>query len=141
MTKNRLFFIIFGVANLGLLFYGLLALTMPGILYESFSQHVYQFPDSAGLAVGYLRALYRLLGFFNLLLGLTGLFLLWRYQINPQSWVAYLVIALPILAYLAPIVFDNTVGSIGFFEILEHILFVIMVLAGISALRKHEITQ
>jgi hypothetical protein len=97
---------------------------------------VYRFPDSAGNAVEYLLALYRLLGFFNLLLGLAGLALLWQYQHQPQPWVAYLVFTLTILAYLGPIVFDNTVGAIGFFEILEHILFVAMVLVGISVFRK-----
>jgi hypothetical protein len=139
MANKRLFFIIFGVANFSLLLYGLLALTMPGILYESFSQYVYRFPDSDYLAIGYLQALYRLLGFFNLLVGLTGLFLLWRYHRSPQPWIAYLAMALSMLAYLAPIVFDNTVGHIGFFEILEHILFGSMVITGISEFRKLEI--
>jgi hypothetical protein len=47
----------------------------------------------------------------------------------------FTVMASSLLAYIAPIVFDNTVGHIGFFEILEHILFLVMVVAGIIMLR------
>lgn len=36
---------------------------------------------------------------------------------------------------VGPIVFDNTVGSIGFFEIVEHLLFVLMVVSGTLMLR------
>lgn len=35
------------------------------------------------------------------------------------------------LAYLGPIVFDNTVGSIGFFEMVEHALFASVVTLGV----------
>ena len=36
---------------------------------------------------------------------------------------------------LGPIVFDNMVGSIGFFEAIEHILFVVMILSAYAMLR------
>jgi hypothetical protein len=49
VDKNRLFFTVFGFANLGLLLYGLIALAAPAILFESFSRNVYQFPAGAGL--------------------------------------------------------------------------------------------
>lgn len=35
-----------------------------------------------------------------------------------------------ILSYPGLVVFDNTVGTIGFFEILEHILFIALLAAG-----------
>jgi len=41
-----------------------------------------------------------------------------------------LVIALTALSYIGPVVFDNTVGTIGFFEILEHIIFTLIVIVG-----------
>ncbi len=88
MAKDQTFCVVFGIANLGLFLYGLLALFRPDILYETFARHVYQFPSGAGFAVSYTLALYRLLDFFNLLVGLAGLFLLWRFSIEPQPWLA-----------------------------------------------------
>ena len=131
----RIFFITYGAANVSLILYGILALWRPGILLESFLLHVYQFPRTATAAMDYLSALFRLLGFFNLLPGLLGLILLRQYRFNRQQWVLHVVMASSLLAYLGPIVFDNTVGEIGFFEILEHALFVAMILVGIPLLR------
>jgi len=137
MAKDQTFCIVFGIANLGLFLYGLLALFQPGILYETFARQVDQFPADAQAAAGYLLALYRLLGFFNLLVGLAGLGLLWRFSIEPQPWLAWFVIGLSLLAYLAPLVFDNTVGEIGFFEVIEHILFAAMLVVGLARLKAY----
>jgi len=134
----RLFYGTFGAANLGLFLYGLLALINPQVLTDSFSARVYQFPPGAFAALAYLAALYRLLGFFNLLAGGLGLWLLWRHRLDPQPWLARAAMLLPLLAYLAPIVFDNTVGHIGFFEILEHFLFAAMLVVG--SIYYHEYT-
>ncbi len=136
--RSRLFFIAYAAGNLSLVMYGFLALIRPSILLDPFSLHVYQFPDGASRAVTYLAALFRLLGFFNLIVGLLGLLLLLRYRISRQTWILRLVMASSLLAYLGPIVFDNTVGSIGFFEMIEHILFVAMVLSGIVMLRDQD---
>ncbi len=136
MAKDQTFCVVFGIANLGLFLYGLLALFRPNILYETFARHVYQFPSGAGFAVSYTLALYRLLDFFNLLVGLAGLFLLWRFSIEPQPWLARFVMGLSLLAYLAPLVFDNTVGDIGFFEVLEHVVFFGMLVVGITRLKR-----
>ena len=133
--KSRFLFIAYGIANLGLMLYGLLALFQPGILLEPFSLYVYDFPNEASEAVLYLAALFRLLGAFNLFLGCLGLALLWQYRLSQQKWILLTIMASSLLSYIAPIVFDNTVGHIGFFEILEHILFVAMVAAGIIMLR------
>lgn len=138
MIELRAFFIIYGIANASLILYGLLALSNPNILLESFSINIYQFPANATLAVGYLLALFRLLGLFNLILGVVGLFLLWRYRINHQIWLIYTVIVLTVFSYLGPIVFDNTVGNIGFFEIIEHAIFAIMLLSAITMLFKRK---
>ena len=120
---------------MGLILYGLLALTMPNVLLDSFSLHVYQFPSDAIVAVDYLSALFRLLGFLNLILGILGLWLLWRYRTSRQTWLAYMIIASSILSYLGPVIFDNTVGNIGIFEIVEHVIFIAMVFSGITMLR------
>ena len=129
--RTRLFYGAFGAANLGLVLYGLLALFNPQILTDSFSAHVYHFPVEASSALAYLAALFRLLGFFNLLVGSLGLWLIWRHRLNPQPWLARTVMTVSLLAYLAPVIFDNTVGHIGFFEILEHLLFAAMLAVGI----------
>ena len=134
--KLRFFFVIYTVANLSLLAYGILALLNPGILLNSFSRHVYQFPEGTVAAMNYLAALFRLLGFFNLIMGILGLVLLWQFRISREIWILQVVIASSLLAYLGPIVFDNTVGSIGVFELIEHILFGAMILSGAIMLRE-----
>jgi hypothetical protein len=138
MDKHRIFFFIFGIANAGLFLYGILALVNPGVLVHSFSLYVYQFPEEASKAVNYLAALFRLLGFFNFLMGGLGLVLLWQFQLTGQKWILFTLITSSLLSYLAPIAFDNTVGHIGFFEILEHILFIAMLASGFIMLRKKE---
>jgi len=138
MIKLRIFFIIYGIANAGLILYGLLALSNPNILLESFSVYVYRFPSDATLAVEYLSALFRLLGLFNLILGVLGFVLLWRYRISHQAWLIYTVIALTVFSYLGPIILDNTVGNIGSFEIIEHIIFVSMLISAIPILFKRK---
>ena len=138
MIRLRTFFIVSGIANAGLILYGLVALLEPTILFESFSVHVYHFPLDATLAVGYLLALFRLLGLFNLILGAIGLFLLWRYQISHQAWLINTVIGLTVISYLGPIILDNTVGNIGLFEVIEHIIFAIMLLSAITMLVKRK---
>lgn len=88
----------------------------------------------------YLAALYRLLGFFNLLAGSLGVWFLWRHRLDPQPWLARTAMAVTLLAYLAPIIFDNTVGHIGFFEILEHLLFAAMLVVGILVRQMDDIS-
>jgi peptidoglycan/LPS O-acetylase OafA/YrhL len=89
----------------------------------------------------YLAALFRLLGSLNVILGFVGLLLLQRYRSDRQTWILRLVVVLSLLAYVGPIVFDNTVGTIGFFEIVEHVLFALMVLSGAMMLRARDVRQ
>jgi len=134
----RFFFITYAAANVSLVLYGVLALLMPSILLGPFSLHVYRFPDDATGAVAYLAALFRLLGFFNLILGALGLLLLRLFRVTRQAWILWIVIVFTALAFIGPIVFDNTVGSIGFFEIVEHVLFVLVIIFGILMLRERD---
>lgn len=130
MKLRVIFLITFAVANLSLVLYGIFALISPEVLLEPFSQHVYQFPAAATNAIAYLDALFRLLGFFNIIPGMFGLVLLDRLRASWQAWILRTVIVSTALAYLGPIVFDNTVGSIGVFEIGEHILFLLVIILG-----------
>lgn len=138
MMRFRVFFAIYATANLSLIAYGVLALLKPGVLLDSFLLHIYQFPNDATTAIDYLSALFRLLGFFNLIPGVLGLILLRQYGVSRQRWIFQVVIASSLLAYLGPIVFDNTVGNIGVFELIEHVLFVAMIVSGIVMLRERE---
>jgi hypothetical protein len=140
MNKLRFFLITFGTANAGLILYGLIALLSPNILVETFSSSVYQIPATATAALSYLSALFRLLGFLNLILGITGLILLWRFRVNREQWLKVSVMIISLLSYLGPIIFDNTVGSIGIFEIIEHILFAGMILSAFTliTIKQHD---
>lgn len=134
--RSRIFVITLAVANLSLILYGVSAIVEPGILLEPFSAHVYQFPAEATGATNYLAALYRLIGYFNIVPGVFGLILLSRYWATRQAWYARLVVASTALTYVGPVVFDNTAGTIGFFEILEHVLFALVLIVGFSTLRR-----
>jgi len=136
--RSRLFFTTYTAANLSLVAYGVLVLVSPAVLVDSFMQRVYAFPPQATTAVAYLAALFRLLGFFNLILGALGLLLLRQVALGRQRWIVNLVIASSLLAYLGPIVFDNTVGHVGVFEIIELALFIAMILSGILMLAGRE---
>lgn len=121
----------FGAANLSLVLYGILVLLRPGILLETFSLNVYQFPVDATRATAYLAGLFRLLGFFNIIPGLLGLLLMYRLRTLWQAWILRTAILLTFFAYLGPIVFDNTVGNVGFFEIVELVIFALVIMFGI----------
>ena len=122
-------FIILTAASLCLILYGLQVLIQPGILLGTFPAQLDQYSQEAR---GYLAGLYRLLGYFNILPGLISLLLLLWARRGRENHSLRIAIMTIFLAYLGPIVFDNTVGSIGFFEILEHILFVLVIIAGIA---------
>ena len=135
MNKLRFFLFTFGLANAGLILYGLLAMFSPDVLIETFTSSAYQFPADAAPALTYLAALFRLLGFLNLILGITGLILLWRFWNNREPWLKVSIISISMLSYLGPIIFDNTVGSIGVFEFIEHLLFAGMLLSALTMIR------
>ena len=134
--KARIFLITFAIANLGLILYGFMVLIKPDILLEPFSTHVYQFPEEATNATIYLSALYRLLGYFNIFPGVFGLLCLKRFWTTKDNWYLRSVIAITVFAYVGPVLFDNTVGTIGFFEILEHIIFALTIIVGFVMLKE-----
>ena len=136
--KTRLFFIVYTVADLGLILYGTTLLIQPGILLEPIRSHTGELTQAAGGVAGYLLALSRLVGYFNILPGVIGLLLLWYLRTSREKRILRIAIVTTFLAYLGPIIFDNTVGSIGFFEILEHILFGLVILLGILMWRGWE---
>jgi hypothetical protein len=79
--RRSAFLIVYSIANAGLVLYGLLLLWMPGLLLTSLYQPAAVFPEDT-FWIFRLSSLIRLLGYFNLLLGAVGLFLLWRYHIG-----------------------------------------------------------
>lgn len=142
--KSHTFIIAYTAANVGLITYGVMALIQPDVLLHSFSAHVYQFPPEATNASAHLSGLYRLLGYFNIIPGVLGLLLLYRFWVTRERWYLKILIATTTFAYLGPVVFDNTLGTIGFFEILEHVLFVMILIAGLlmlSSVRGEELEE
>jgi len=137
--KTRIYLTTFAIANLGLIVYGVMALLKPEILLETFTTHIYQFPSGAAAAVTYQSALYRLLGYLNIIPGVLGLMFLRHYQLTGRKWFLKAVVASTAFTYLGPIVFDNTVGTIGFFEIIEHILFALIVIMGFGMLQHQNV--
>jgi hypothetical protein len=95
---------------------------------------VYRFPHQAAGAAAFLNAMFGLLGYFNLLRGILGVILLWRWANSQGTWILLTVPLLTFFSYLGPIVFDNTVGHIGTFDILEHIIFVAVIFTGLIML-------
>jgi hypothetical protein len=69
-------------------------------------------PDDATRASAYLAALFRLIGFFNLILGTLGLLILSRFRATGKDWNLKIVVFSTIFAYVGPIVFENSVGTI-----------------------------
>lgn len=126
---HRAGLIVLILANLGLTLYGALALVTPDILLKPFLLYIDGFPKDATKA--YLEALFRLLGFFNCIPGVLGLLLLYHWHSSHEAWLLRTVIVSTILVYLGPMIFDNTVGSIGFFEIVEHTLFALVIILGV----------
>lgn len=133
-SKSRAFLFTYATASLGLIIYGVMAGLAPNVLLDVFSQYVYEFPTGATTAIAYQLALFRLLGYFNLLLGALGLLLLWRWMVQRDLWLMMSLIALTTLSYLGPLILDNTVGHIGIFEVVELVLFVAAVISGILML-------
>ena len=133
--KSRIFFTTYIAANVGLILYGIIALLQPDILLPPFLAHVYQFSPGAADGMAYLSGLYRLLGYFNILPGVFGLLMLYRYGVTREGWYLKIVVVSTILTYLGPVVFDNTIGKIGFFEVLEHVLFVMILISGFMMLK------
>lgn len=124
------FLISYAAANLGLIGYGLLLLLAPGTLLATAEAIPAGLPE-ASAAGGYLAGLVRLLGYLNLVLGTMGVLLLLGLRSGaPRRLVRILVVSTN-LAYLGPIVFDNTVGVVGPFEVVELALFAATLTTGI----------
>ena len=131
--RVRIFFVAFAGANLGLVLYGAMGLARPDVLLSGFTLHVFELPATETGALAYLAGLFRLLGFFNLLLGSVGLYLLVRCARGAEPWVYRLLVGTSMLSYAAPILFDLTVGTMGPFEVVEIVLFAAM-LCGVVLL-------
>ena len=132
MNQLRIFFLTFGLANLGLILYGLLVLIFPENSMDAYFGLVYLYPEDILFSTRFLSAVFRLLALYNLILGGVGSVLLWQYRTHKQPWMAYTVIGLTLLAYLGPIIFTDTFGEVGAYEVMEHALFLLMLASGIS---------
>lgn len=125
------------VADLGVLLYGFLALAMPEALapgYEAFTDRIW--PDlvaSDPRTAEFLVLLFRLLGALNVAAGLAGLLIALIPFRSGARWSWFALLAVNVVAFGAPITYDQLVGAIGVPEVLELVAFaVILVALGLS---------
>lgn len=121
-NKQRIVTLVFALANLGLMVYGWIALLVPSTLMDSYTANVYAFPAEATAAIQYQNELFRLIGFFNLLLGLAGTIVLWRWTVNQGTWKLRSMCTLTGLAYLGQVLFDQLAGKVSVYEVIEYII-------------------
>jgi hypothetical protein len=129
-VRLKSFIVVSVVASAGLVGYGLAALLVPRILFDVFTSRVYAFPPTAIRAIAYQSGLYRLLGYFNLLVGTIGFTLLARWRSLRDPWLLRLLLALVVFAYAGPVVFDVTVGVVGPAEVFEIAILVALLITG-----------
>ncbi|HNB54011.1 MAG TPA: hypothetical protein PK530_18835 [Anaerolineales bacterium] len=131
MNQLRIFFLTFGLASLGLILYGLIGLAFPVNSMSISFGVIYLYPYDL-LLTRFLTAVFRLLAFYSLILGGVGSVLLWQYRKHKQPWMAYTVIGMTILAYLGLIIFTDAFKAVELYEVMAHILFLLMLISGIS---------
>ena len=126
------------IADLGVLLYGLMVVFVPDVLSEGYRISTGQ-SWSVMLSVSpqtaeYLLLLWRLVGALNVAFAVVAIAIVLTGFRRGEAWSWYALFIGNTLGYGSPIAFDITVGAIGFFEILEIALLVLIYVAlGISA--------
>jgi len=126
------------IADLGVLLYGIMAVFSPQIFAEGYQAYTGQ-SWSALYSISpktaeYIFLLARLVGVFNIALGVVATLIVLMSFRKGETWSWYALLMGNTLGYLSPMTFDQIVGSIGIFEQLEIVLIVLVYVAlGISA--------
>ncbi len=126
------------IAQLGVLLYGLLAVLAPDILIGAFENFTGQ-SWSALLSTNpetaeYILLVVRLVGAYNIAFGVVAIPIVFFSFRKGEAWSWYALLFGSSAAYLSPMIFDQVVGVIGLFEILEYVFLALVYLAlGVSA--------
>lgn len=118
------------VADFGVLLYGLLAVSNPGIFSEGYLAYTGQ-DWSALVATSpktaeYVLLLARVVGGLNVAVATAAIAMILAGFRRGEPWSWYGLLAVNTIGYGTPIAFDLTVGSIGVFERLEQVLIVVV---------------
>ena len=118
--------VILYLTTLALAAYGILAIVNPEILAEGFDrftgQEWQQFQSDSHTVAAYVTLLWRLIGGFNLAIGLTLTLLVWKWLQPGHKWAWLTLFLGTLIAYLSPMSLDLTVRNIGIFEVIEFLL-------------------
>jgi hypothetical protein len=130
------------VADVGIVLYGVLAVTTPSLLtagYERYSgtswaSLVAQAPETAA----YLLVVYRMVGGLNVALGFTLIAIIVGPFRRGDRWAWFAVLCGNLLGFGVPMTYDQITGAIGFFEILEYVAIAAVLVALVIAWREQE---
>ncbi len=125
------------VADAAIVAYGLLVLVQPEQLtagYEShtgtaWSEFVRLDPRSAEFDVFQ----FRLLGAYNVAFGLMAVAVCTTAFRRGEVWAWWALLFGNLVAYVAPMIYDLTVGEIAFFEVLEYVFLALVLVALVAA--------
>lgn len=134
------------VAGLGILVYGVSASLDPNVLtagFETYTDATWDgFAASNGQAADFILMGFRLLGVFNFAMGFTLIAITVMAFRHAERWAWWALLVGNTLAIGGPIVYDQAVGYIGPYEVLEYVgLFLVYVAlaATASMLRRHRV--
>ncbi len=116
---------VIATVDVGIVVYGLMAAWNPSVLtagFETYTGTVWaEFAAREELAADFIVHGFRLLGIFNVAIGLTLVIVAATAFRHAQWWSWSVLLIGNTLAFGGPIVYDQVVGAIGVFEILEYV--------------------
>lgn len=115
------------LTTLGLAAYGMMAIVNPEMLAGGFDRYTEQewqeLQRDRHQVAAYITLLWRLIGGFNLAIGLTLTLIVWKWLRPGKKWAWLTLLLGTLIAYLSPMSLDLTVRSIEIVEVLEFLLF------------------
>jgi len=112
------------IADAGLLVWGAMAVMAPDILrigYESFTGRSWpELADTSPMTPEFITLLFRLLGAYNLAFGVLAIAIAAVALRHGDAWAWWALLVGNTIAFGAPMTYDQIVGAIGPFELLEY---------------------
>ena len=131
------------ITTIGLVAYGIMTILTPDVLSAGFytftNQEWILFNTGSNVIADYIILLWRLIGIFNLMAGLTLTLIVWRWLEAGNKWSWITLFTGTVLAYLGPMITDLTVQSIQIFEVFEFALFGLFVITMLLVFPKYSI--